>query len=80
MAVQAVSQAKLQAEAKQSLISKLGKALWSLIPSEYHKVQRPSPTVAAALGVYASKAIAGVLVWTGVLGATFGARVLDLLG
>lgn len=31
----------------------------------------------AALGIYAPPAIASVLVLTGVLGATFGARLLD---
>lgn len=71
---------KKQAEAKTSLVFKLGKALRFLSPLRRHKVQPRILTVEAALGAYASPAIAGVLVLTGVLGATFGARVLDVLG
>lgn len=50
-------------------------------PWEKHKLLPPKPTsVAAALGSYATPAIAGVLFLAGVLGATIGARILDGLG
>lgn len=68
-------QAKSEAEANTPLVFKLLRRLSSLL-----KHYPPSPTVAATLGVYAPKAIVGVLVLTGVLGATFGARALDVLG
>eukprot|EP00752_Nemacystus_decipiens_P014562 g12969.t1 len=73
-------QAKVQAEANTSLAFKLGKALRFLSPWHSHKDQTPIPTVDAALGAYAFPAMGGVLVLTGILGATFGARVLDTLG
>lgn len=72
--------AKSQAEANKSLAFKLRTALRSLVPRPGRGFEHPSPTVAAALGAYAPKAIAGALVLTGVLGATFGTRALDVLG
>lgn len=60
---------------------KLENALRSMSPWEKHKLLPPKPTsVAAALGSYATPAIAGVLFLAGVLGATIGARILGGLG
>lgn len=74
-------QAESEAEAKKMPVSALGKALRFLSsPWRKHKAQPRGRTVAAALHAYASPAVAGVLVLTGVLGATFGARILDAFG
>lgn len=60
---------------------KLENALRDLSPWRRHKLLPPKATsVAAALGSYATPAIAGVLVLAGTLGATVGAWVLDGLG
>lgn len=58
----------------------LGNALRAMSPLGKHKLLPPKAiSVAAALGTYATPANGGVFIWTGVLGATVGARILRKL-
>ncbi|CAM9693990.1 unnamed protein product [Ectocarpus sp. 13 AM-2016] len=70
-------QVALQAEAPPSRVSKVRKALRVLYTGPDREIHL---SVASALGVYKTPAIAGVLVLTGVLGTCFGPWVLDALG
>lgn len=64
-----------------SVICKLGNDFRVMSPWRKHKLLPPKAiSVASALGTYATPVIAGVMVLTGVLGATVGARILDGLG
>ncbi|CAM9376062.1 unnamed protein product [Hapterophycus canaliculatus] len=71
----------LHATSPNSVISRLSDALRSVSPWHRRKVL-PSKaiTVASALSFYAPPIVAGVMVLTGVLGATVGPRILDAMG
>ncbi|CAN0516062.1 unnamed protein product, partial [Ectocarpus sp. 12 AP-2014] len=72
-----------RAEAPPSRVSKVRKALRVLFigPGRVTRLTRETRlTVASAVGVYKTPAIASVLVLTGVLGTCFGPWVLDALG
>ncbi|CAM9627823.1 unnamed protein product [Ectocarpus fasciculatus] len=69
-------QVAFRAEAPPSRVSKVWKALRVFFTGP----DMERLTVASALGVYKVPAIAGALVFTGVLGTCFGPWVLDALG
>ncbi|CAM9696479.1 unnamed protein product [Ectocarpus sp. 4 AP-2014] len=70
-------QVAFRTEAPPSRVSKVRKALRVLFTGPDREKRL---SVASALGVYKTPAIAGVLVLTGVLGTCFGPWVLDALG
>ncbi|CAB1099516.1 unnamed protein product [Ectocarpus sp. CCAP 1310/34] len=77
LGVPKVFQVAFRAEAPPSRVSKVRKALRVLFTGPDREKRL---SMASALGVYKTPAIAGVLVLTGVLGTCFGPWVLDALG